>query len=522
MHALLVPQFYNSFTRTVEPFVPIAAPAVQLYVCGPTVYDFPHLGHARCYMTWDVLVRMLTVFGYSVCYVRNITDVDDKILKRAAEENTTPEAVALLNTQRFHEDIAALNCLPPAVEPKATEHITGEHGMFALIETLLAKRHAYVTATGDVNFETASMPTYGQLSKRPPEAVQAGARVLVDADKRHPSDFALWKANPTDAYAWNPPDVLAKQGVLRGRPGWHIECSSMIRSVLGEQIDIHAGGADLIFPHHENEIAQSECCTGKAPFVRTWMHNGFVNVDGEKMSKSLGNFATIRALLTHYPANTLRYFILTNHYRMPVDFTPEALDAAHNWMVKASLFLTTLSAVFPQLFEPLPTWQDATAQALLQQHLPQFIEALAADMNTPKALASVNGLMKQLRKSANVAEQQQLLKTLLIALQVLGFNVIAFCQPNLVEESASVGGGVSGTVPPLVQLQETFAPVLTPEQLDTLNALPEPTDWIAGLLTLRSQAKQAKNWALADAIRTGVTTLGGTLTDTPQGSSITW
>jgi cysteinyl-tRNA synthetase len=296
----------------------------------------------------------------------------------------------------------------------------------------------------------------------------------------------------------------------------------MIRSVLGEQIDIHAGGADLIFPHHENEIAQSECCTGKAPFVRTWMHNGFVNVDGEKMSKSLGNFATIRALLTHYPANTLRYFILTNHYRMPVDFTPEALDAAHNWMVKASLFLTTLSAVFPQLFEPLPTWQDATAQALLQQHLPQFIEALAADMNTPKALASVNGLMKQLRKSANVAEQQQLLKTLLIALQVLGFNVIAFCQPNLVEESASVGGGVSGTVPPLVQLQETFAPVLTPEQLATFNALPEPTDWIAGLLTLRSQAKQAKNWALADAIRAGVTTLGGTLTDTPQGSSITW
>ncbi|MCS6266530.1 MAG: cysteine--tRNA ligase [Vampirovibrio sp.] len=506
-------QFYNSLTRTTEPFQPIEAPTVKLYVCGPTVYDFPHLGHARCYMSWDVLVRTLMLFGYTVTYVRNITDVDDKILARAEAQSTTPEAVAELNTQRFHEDMQALNTLSPTVEPKATDHIKGEHGMFAMIETLIAKKHAYVTATGDVNFETATMADYGKLSKRPPEAVQAGARVSVDADKRHPSDFALWKANPEDSYAWNPPEGLAFQGVKRGRPGWHIECSSMIRTVLGETIDIHAGGADLIFPHHENEIAQSECCSGKTPFVRTWMHNGFVNVDGEKMSKSLGNFSTIRDLLEHYPANTLRYFILTNHYRMPVDFTPEALDAAHNWSVKFSIFMTQLLPTFPAMAETLPAWEDETARALLQSQLPEFLEALASDLNTPRALASVNGLVKQLRKAETVTEKQSLLTVLLIALQVLGFRVADFLQID------TENGEQQSNRPTLDEFISAFSTALSAEQVALFQTAEA---WESGVLALRAEAKRAKNWALADAIRSGVEKLGGAMTDTPQGSSISW
>ena len=506
-------QFYNSLTRSTSAFEPMDATNVKLYVCGPTVYDFPHLGHARCYMSWDVLVRTLQLFGFGVTYVRNITDVDDKILNRAEAQQTTPEAVADLNTLRFHEDMAALNTLPPTFEPKATDHIKGEHGMFAMIETLLDKKHAYVTATGDVNFETATMADYGKLSNRPPEATQAGARVSIDADKRHPSDFALWKANPEDSYAWNPPESLAFQGVKRGRPGWHIECSSMIRTVLGETIDIHAGGADLIFPHHENEIAQSECCSGKKPFVHTWMHNGFVNVDGEKMSKSLGNFSTIRELLTHYPANTLRYFILTNHYRMPVDFTPEALDAAHNWAIKFSIFMTHLLPTFPEIATTLPAWQDDEARETLKTQLPDFLEALASDLNTPRALASINGLVKQLRKAETTAEKQPLLTVLLIALQVLGFRVSDFFQ---LEGNEAVKQSNQPTVD---QFVSAFSTALSAEQLALFQTA---ETWESGILSLRTEAKQAKNWALADAIRSGVETLGGTLTDTPQGSSISW
>ena len=307
-------KLHNSYTNTVEDFKPIEDNKVKMYVCGPTVYDYAHLGHARCYITWDVLYRYLKFKGYEVTYCRNVTDIDDKILKKAEQENKTPEEVSQYWYQQFENSMKALNTLKPDIEPFATKTI-GE--MISMIKNLIANGYAY-EVNGDVYFRVKKFSKYGYLSKQPIDRLESGTRIEVGEMKEDPLDFALWKKD--EKFGYNSPWGI-------GRPGWHIECSAMSRKYLGKTIDIHAGGADLIFPHHENEIAQSECANG-CKFVNYWLHNGFVTINREKMSKSLGNFLTVDDLLKKYDANTIRFFILTNHYRMPVEFSDEALESA--------------------------------------------------------------------------------------------------------------------------------------------------------------------------------------------------
>jgi len=361
-------KLFNSLSNALEVFEPLEAGKVKMYVCGPTVYDHAHLGHARCYITWDVLYRYLKFSGYDVTYCRNVTDVDDKILKKAAEQGVDPSAVTEEFYTSFDNSMKALNCLKPDIEPFATKTI-GE--MIKITKTLIDKGFAYVS-DGDVYFGVKKYPRYGALSKQPIEDLMAGARVEANVEERgkksSPLDFALWKKD--EKFGYDSP-----WGV--GRPGWHIECSAMARKFLGSQIDIHAGGADLTFPHHENEIAQSNCAND-CEFVKYWLHNGFVTVNKEKMSKSLGNFLTVDELLKTYDSNTIRFFILTNHYRMPVEFNEEALEGA-----KAGVKRLIAAG---QKGEEINLKVDAAFKLELEA-VYSFREAMNADMNTSKALA---------------------------------------------------------------------------------------------------------------------------------------
>ena len=314
-------RLYNTLTGQKEPFEPAEPDHARVYVCGPTVYDYAHLGHARCYVVYDVLVRHLRADGMKVTYVRNVTDVDDKILKRAAETGTEPTVLAARFADAYSEDMHRLGNLDPDVEPRVSTHL---EDIFALVQRLVDGDHAYVS-DGDVYFSVESFSDYGKLSHRDLGQMKLGASERLDetkaARKRHPADFALWKKSEEDAWGWDSPWG-------RGRPGWHIECSAMSMKHLGDTLDLHGGGLDLVFPHHENEIAQSEAATGK-PFARCWMHNGFVEVDKEKMSKSLGNFFTARDLFDRVEPEAIRYFMMTVHYRAPLnlDWT---LDDAGN------------------------------------------------------------------------------------------------------------------------------------------------------------------------------------------------
>src|SRR5262245_1952828 len=305
-------------TRRKELFAPLRPDRVGMYVCGPTVYDFAHIGNARPVVVFDVLYRLLKLQFKSVCYVRNITDIDDKIIAAAADNKEPIESLTRRTEQAFHQDMAALGALTPDAEPRATQHI---ESMIRLIETLIAKGHAY-EAEGHVLFSVPSMPNYGRLSGHSREELIAGARVDVAPYKQDPADFVLWKPSPSELPGWPSPWG-------RGRPGWHIECSAMSEALLGETFDIHGGGLDLIFPHHENEIAQSECAHGTT-FVRNWVHNGYLVVEGEKMSKSLGNFFTVRELLADVPGEAIRLTLLSTHYRQPLDFTRVSLTQARH------------------------------------------------------------------------------------------------------------------------------------------------------------------------------------------------
>ena len=388
----------NTLTRRLEPFEPLVPGRVSIYCCGITVYDLCHLGHARTYIVWDVLRRYLLWCGYAVTYVQNVTDIDDKILQRAAREGRTMEEVSESNLQLAVEDLGRLNILPPDRMPRATRCL---EGIRQLIRELQAKGMAYC-AEGDVYFSVLGYPDYGKLSRRDLEQQEEGASGRVSAQeearKRHPFDFALWKAakpdEPSFPSTWGP-----------GRPGWHIECSAMVRQELGETIDIHLGGADLIFPHHENEIAQSEAATGKA-LARYWLHNGMVNVGGEKMSKSLGNFTTIRALLDSgvSPMN-LRLFVLQAHYRKPLDFAPAALEAAATgWKgLNGALSLggrhgEALGWGPPQA---VPAGALAPAAPELVACRERFIRAMDDDLNTAAALGELFDLARPLRALAN-------------------------------------------------------------------------------------------------------------------------
>jgi cysteinyl-tRNA synthetase len=353
---------YNTLSREKEPFVPLDGSHVRLYVCGPTVYDYVHIGNARPVVVFDVLYRLLQRRHPKVTYVRNITDIDDRIIVRAAENRESIEALTTRTGAAYRGDMARLGALPPSAEPRATEYV-GE--MIALIERLVSRGHAYA-AEGHVLFSVPSMEDYGRLSRRSRDELIAGARVEVAPYKKDPADFVLWKPSTDAQPGWESPWG-------RGRPGWHIECSAMSGSLLGETFDIHAGGLDLIFPHHENEIAQSRSAFGHAIMAKYWMHNGFLNVSGEKMSKSLGNFFTVHELLDQYPGEAIRLLLLSAHYRQPLDFTHEGLVQA-----KATL----------------DRWYGALrGKTLSPVAIPQAVEdALSDDINTPLAISALHQL----------------------------------------------------------------------------------------------------------------------------------
>mgnify|MGYP002784819417 CR=1 FL=1 len=369
-------RLYNTLTRQKEPFQPIDPDNVRMYVCGPTVYDFAHIGNARPVIVFDVLFRLLReIYGAQhVTYVRNITDVDDKINARAAERypDLAPEVGIRKLTEetaaQFHKDIAALGVLPPTVEPRATEHIVE---MVQLCDQLVAKGHAYVAAD-HVLFDVSSMADYGKLSNRSLEEMEAGSRVEVAPYKKGPMDFVLWKPSKPGEPAWPSPAGIA----TAGRPGWHIECSAMAGKHLGDVFDIHGGGIDLTFPHHENEIAQSRCAHGTDVMARVWMHNGFLQVEGEKMSKSLGNFITIRQLLDEgWPGEVLRFNMLRTHYRQPIDWTKKSLEQSQ--AILTSWYPFAALETLPPSFRVQP-----------------IIDALGDDLNTPLALAELHKLDK--------------------------------------------------------------------------------------------------------------------------------
>jgi len=459
-------KLYNSYSQKSEEFIPIDGNKVKMYVCGPTVYDNAHLGHARCYITWDVLYRYLKFKNYDVTYCRNVTDVDDKILNKAEKEGKTPDEIAQIYYKAFSNSMDALNNLKPDIEPFATKTL-GE--MIAINKQLIEKGHAY-ESKGDVYFRVKSFDKYGALSKQPLDALEAGARVEASDIKESPMDFALWKSDEKFGYK-------SPWGV--GRPGWHIECSAMSRKYLGKTIDIHAGGADLIFPHHENEIAQSECANGEQ-FVKYWMHNGFVTINKEKMSKSLGNFLTIDKMLENYDANTIRFFILTNHYRMPVEFSDEALISAQAGVKRLYNAINEARKV---------TKVDGTLNLSEENEFVEFVEAMDDDLNTSKALAILFDLANKTNKEQNPRNLSLICKLS----AVLGFN---FDKIEVSEEE----------IKPLI---ESVSKAL---ELD-LKSMDE-------IIALRKTAREEKNWTMADKIRIALDEAGIGLKDSKDGT--TW
>ncbi len=459
-------KLYNTYSQKTEEFKPLNGNKVNMYVCGPTVYDNAHLGHARCYITWDVLYRYLKFKGYDVTYCRNVTDVDDKILKKSEMLAKTPDEIAKIYYDSFSKSMKDLNNLKPDVEPFATKTL-GE--MIAIIKQLIEKGHAY-EVNGDVYFRVKSFDKYGALSKQPLDSLEAGARVEESDIKENPMDFALWKKDEKFGYK-------SPWGV--GRPGWHIECSAMSRKYLGKTVDIHAGGADLIFPHHENEIAQSECAND-CKFVNYWLHNGFVTINKEKMSKSLGNFLTIDDVLKKYDANTIRFFILTNHYRMPVEFSDEALSSA----------ATGIKRLYNAVNEARKTLTlDETLNVKETKAGKLFEAAMDEDLNTSKALAVLFDLATELNKNKNSEDYTVLYKLA----SVLGFN---FDKKEISEDE-------------LKEKVEKLSQILDKK----LNSIDE-------LIEMRKNARAEKDWALADKIRNATQEVGIVLKDGKEGT--TW
>ena len=452
-------QLYNTLTRQKEPFVPGNPDRVTMYVCGPTVYNYAHIGNARPVVVFDTLYRLLRSLYPQVVYVRNVTDVDDKINAAAKAEGVPISTV----TERYHgiysRDMAALGALPPVIEPKVTQHIPAIIGM---IERLIANGHAYA-AEGHVLFNVPSYAEYGRLSGRNRDEMIAGARVDVAPYKRDPADFVLWKPSSADLPGWDSPWG-------RGRPGWHIECSAMIEQNLGrETIDIHGGGHDLIFPHHENEIAQSTCAHDGALFSRFWLHNGFVNIESEKMSKSIGNVLLVHELLKQAPGEAIRLALLSAHYRQPLDWTDAGLREARAQLDRLYRALDSLKDVGPDSLEPPAA----------------FRAALADDINTPKALAELHQIANAANKAADPAERARLKGELLGAGALLGL---------LQQDPAT---WLKGDVAADVDVAE-----------------------IEGLIAARREARARKDWAESDRIRDALAARGILLED--KAGQTTW
>ena len=433
-------QLYNTLTKTKEDFIPEDETSVRMYVCGPTVYDFAHIGNARPVIVFDVLFRLLRhLYGEEhVAYARNITDVDDKINKRAAEEGISIRELTETTARQFHEDVAALGCLEPTVEPRATEHIPE---MIAMMKVLIEKGHAYA-AEGHVLFHTPSMPDYGKLARRSLDEMKAGARVEIAPYKKDPTDFVLWKPSTGDEPGWESPWG-------HGRPGWHLECSAMSEKHLGKTFDIHGGGIDLVFPHHENEVAQSRCAHGTDVMARYWMHNGFLMVEGEKMSKSLGNFITIHDLLTtetfggrKWPGAVIRFAMLMTHYRSPIDWTKKSLE---------------------QAWHQLDDMYYAAQMSTLGSPSPELIEALADDLNTPAVVAVLHQIRKRISRNGEGDAAKE-----------LGEN-LAFLGVDLHKLNADM------------------------QQI--MDGIAHDASEIDHLINARLEARKQKNWTEADRIR---------------------
>lgn len=454
-------KIYNSITRQKQEFKPITPGKIGMYVCGVTIYDLCHIGHGRTFVSFDMIVRYLRYAGYEVNFQRNITDVDDKIIKRANENNESCEALTERLIGEMHQDFDALNMLRPDFEPRATLHIAE---IIDMVELLLARGHAYVASDGDVLFSVASYPDYGCLSGQNLDQLQAGARVEVDETKQNPMDFVLWKMSkpgePTWESPWGP-----------GRPGWHIECSAMNSKHLGLHFDIHGGGSDLQFPHHENEIAQS-CCAHDTPYVNYWMHTGMVMVDREKMSKSLGNFFTIRDVLGHYDAETVRYFLLSGHYRSQLNYSEDNLKQARS--------------ALERLYTAIKDVDLTVAAAPAEEFVAKFKAAMDDDFNTPEAYSVLFDMVREINrlKLTDMAQASALAVTLKQLADVLGL---------LIQEPEAFfqGGGSDDEVAE-----------------------------IEALIVERNRARTEKDWAAADVARNRLNELGVELEDGPSGT--TW
>ena len=457
-------KLHNSYTNKVEEFIPIDGNKVKMYVCGPTVYDNAHLGHARCYITWDVLYRYLKFKGYDVTYCRNVTDVDDKILKKAEKEGKTPEQVSQYWYKQFENSMKALNTLKPDIEPFATKTL-GE--MISIVKDLIAKGYAY-EADGDVYFRVKKFPQYGYLSKQPIDQLESGARIEVGEHKEDPLDFALWKKQKEGEPAWESPWGM-------GRPGWHIECSAMVNKYLGETIDIHSGGQDLIFPHHENEIAQSECANGK-PFANYWMHNGYINVDNVKMSKSLGNFFTVRDVAEKYGYEPIRYLMISSQYRSPINYSVDIIEQCKASLQRLYTCRNNLDFALENATDIVPENAEEIKKQL-DSRREQFIEAMDDDLNTADGISAVFELVKDINVNVIDSKSAELIKYAI----------------DLFDELTNVLG--------LVYNRDTGS-------LD---------EEIEKLIEARQNARKEKNWAEADRIRDELKAQGIVLEDTPQG-----
>ncbi len=456
-------RIYNTLTRQKEEFKPIEPGKVKLYACGPTVYNYFHIGNARAFLTFDVVRRYLEYRGFDVTYVQNITDIEDKIIAQSNEENIPFSQIADKYTKAFLEDVARLGTKPPTYQPKASEYI---NQMIALIKELEDKGFAY-ESSGDVYFEVNKLPQYGQLSGKKTEDQKAGARVEENLLKRHPADFTLWKASKPGEPSWDSPWG-------KGRPGWHTECVVMSRDLLGVTFDIHGGGTDLMFPHHENELAQAIATTGK-PLANYWMHNGFLNIEGEKMSKSLKNFFTAREILDVYDAETIRFFFLSKHYRSPIDFNRELIEESKTAMQN---FYSSLSSI---------DWLTLNAELIeipdsYKAFTKTFTEAMDDDFNSAKALAVLFELAGKVKSEGNKVEERQAAAKLLVELgRVLGF---------------------------FTDLSDKLVKTLAPEKIAMIETLVQQRDF----------ARKNKDWAASDRLRDELIAMGLEVKDTKDGT----
>ncbi|MBR6400075.1 MAG: cysteine--tRNA ligase [Firmicutes bacterium] len=458
-------KIYNTLTRTKEEFVPMEAGKIKMYVCGPTVYDYIHIGNARPYVIFDTIRRYFEYKGYSVNYVQNFTDVDDKIIKRANEEGVESTVISERYIKEALKDAAGLNVEPATKNPKVTEEM--DH-IIEMVQTLIDKGHAY-EVDGTVFFDTKSFDGYGKLSGKNIDDLMAGARIDVDDNKKNPTDFVLWKPKKEGEPAWQSPWG-------EGRPGWHIECSVMAKRYLGDTIDIHAGGEDLIFPHHENEIAQSEAANG-VPFARYWMHNGFINIDNIKMSKSKGNFFTLREIAAEFPYDVVRFFILSGHYRSPINFSRELMTAAGTSLDRIKNCAKSLDFIVKNTQGEM-TAEEKELSAQADAFRVQLETAMEDDFNTADAVTAIFDLVsfanKNVKETSSKAFAEDILNKLLTLCNILGIK-----------------------------------PLEAEEKGDTAK--------IEELIAKRTEAKKAKDFATADAIRAELLEMGVVIEDTRAG-----